>query len=214
MTPQRRVDATAAARAVRAAGRPAGAGAVPQGAAAPPAVGRRVAAYAIDLALAFVVGLVGYLLGAVTGLPVTGLTVALGAVVGVGQIVAEGLRGATLGAHLLGLRTVDDRTGAAPGVPRAFLRQLVVALGMPVCLVGNWVIVASAAWDREPARRGWHDKASGTRVVRAGASPAATASGAAVAGYRSPSGAPRPVPAQGVGAVPAADALYAPPPAP
>lgn len=219
VTPQRRVDATAAARTVRAAGRPAGAGAVPQGvAAAPPAVGRRVAAYAIDLALAFAVGLVGYLLGAVTGLPVTGLTVALGAVVGVGQIVAEGLRGATLGAHLLGLRTVDDRTGAAPGVPRAFLRQLVVALGMPVCLVGNWVIVASAAWDREPARRGWHDKASGTRVVRAGASPAATASGTAsgtaVAGYRSPSGAPRPVPAQGVGAVPAADALYAPPPAP
>ncbi|WP_223305186.1 hypothetical protein, partial [Cellulomonas sp. B6] len=48
-----------------------------------------------------------------------------------------------------------------PGVPRAFLRQLVVALGMPVCLVGNWVIVASAAWDREPARRGWHDKAPG-----------------------------------------------------
>ncbi|WP_052748270.1 RDD family protein [Cellulomonas sp. FA1] len=192
----------AAARDLRSAARASG-GARP--ADVPPSVGRRVGAYAIDLALAFVAGLVGVLLGLATGVDGTLLAWALGLVVGVAQIVAEGLRGTTLGARLLGVRTVDERTGAAPGVPRAFVRQLVVALGTPVCLVGNWVVAASAAWDKGPQSRGWHDKASGTRVVRATAT-----AGAAAAVRTAPAGAPAQVPGRAV--VPPGDALYAPPP--
>ncbi|MDQ0426174.1 RDD family protein [Cellulomonas iranensis] len=190
----------AAVRDLRSAARASG-GARP--ADVPPSVGRRVGAYAIDLALAFVAGLVGVLLGLATGVDGTLLAWALGLVVGVAQIVAEGLRGTTLGARLLGVRTVDERTGAAPGVPRAFVRQLVVALGTPVCLVGNWVVAASAAWDKGPQSRGWHDKASGTRVVR-------TTATAAAAVRTAPAGAPAQVPGRAV--VPPGDALYAPPP--
>ncbi|UZN02299.1 RDD family protein [Cellulomonas sp. S1-8] len=161
-------DAAAAARDVRAAARPQRA-APPRAAAAVPPIGTRVLAYAIDVLVAAAAAGIGLLVAGVVGGDATLVAGLIGLVVGVAQVLAEGLRGATLGAYLLGLRTVDERTGAWPGVPRAFLRQLLVALGVIGCGVGNWVVAASGAWDSGPRRRGWHDKASGTAVVQAGA---------------------------------------------
>lgn len=166
-------DASAAARDVRAATRPAS-GVVDDDA---PSIGVRVAAYAIDVLTATAAGLVGVLVMRVTDGAAAVVPGLLGLGVGVAQVVAEGRAGTTLGARVLGLRTVDAATGGAPGVGRAFLRQLLLGLGVLVCLVGNWVVAASAAWDSGPARRGWHDKASGTTVVRAGARTAAPAPG-------------------------------------
>ncbi|MCC2316244.1 RDD family protein, partial [Cellulomonas xiejunii] len=131
----------------------------------PPSVGRRVLAYAIDVVAAAAAAGVGLLVASTSDGGLQLLPALLGLLVAVAQVVAEGVGGATLGARLLGLRTVDDRTGGVPGVGRAFVRQLVVGLGVLACLVGNWVVAASAAWDSGPRRRGWHDKASGTTVV-------------------------------------------------
>ena len=58
------------------------------------------------------------------------------------------------------------RTGP-PGCPAIAVRVLVELAGALVALVGAWVVVASGAWDRSPARRGWHDKAARTLVLRA-----------------------------------------------
>ena len=58
-------------------------------------------------------------------------------------------------------------TGRPAGLLPILVRQLVVAAGALVLLVGQWVVVASGAWDRSPAQRGWHDKAAGTVVLRA-----------------------------------------------
>ena len=159
-------DAAAAARDVRGSVRATRSG--PSRAAdVPPSVGKRVLAYAIDVVAAAAAAGVGLLVvGVPDGAPSV-LPGLLALLVAVAQIVAEGVGGATLGARLLGLRTVDERTGGAPGVGRAFVRQLVVGLGTLACLVGNWVVAASAAWDSGPRRRGWHDKASGTTVVQA-----------------------------------------------
>ncbi|MBO0920457.1 RDD family protein [Cellulomonas sp. zg-ZUI222] len=175
-----RYDAAAAARDVRAAGRPPR----PEGDGAVPGVGPRVLAYAIDLLLLVVVAVLMVFVVRVTDGAAAPAALVVVPLVGLGQLLAEGLRGATLGAYLTGLRTVDARTGGTPGVPRAFVRQLVVALGSLVAGVGNWVVAASAAWDSSPQRRGWHDRASGTAVVAAGApsqpsaGPAATRSAA------------------------------------
>ncbi|MBF0686435.1 MAG: RDD family protein [Cellulomonas sp.] len=185
-------DAAAAARDVRGSARATRSGGS-RVADVPPSVGTRVLAYAIDLVAAAAAAGVGLLVaGSDGGLPVLPGLLAL--LVAVAQIVAEGVGGATLGARLLGLRTVDDRTGRPPGVGRAFVRQLVVGVGTLACLVGNWAVAASAAWDSGPRRRGWHDKASGTTVVHASAQPPESRrpAGAATSGEQRPQGAARP----------------------
>ncbi|MDC7122253.1 RDD family protein, partial [Cellulomonas fimi] len=141
---------------------------------------RRFLAYVID----------GAVLGAVYGIG-TGIALAAGAgadgrpsalmalpgvlavVVGIGQWCAEAITGATVGGAALGIRTVAVRTGLPAGLLAILLRNLVVAAGVLVCFVGQVVVVISGVWDREPAQRGWHDKAAGTLVVRAGALRAA-----------------------------------------
>lgn len=160
-------DPAAAGREVRAGARPVRPG-QPSSAAAVPSIGPRVLAYAVDVVAAAAAAALGLGIDRLTVGAAGVLSGVLPLVVAIAQVVAEGLRGATLGAWLLGLRTVDERTGSVPGIPRAFLRQLVAGLGVVACLVGNWVVVASGAWDSGPRRRGWHDKASGTAVVRAG----------------------------------------------
>ncbi|MBO3088417.1 RDD family protein [Cellulomonas dongxiuzhuiae] len=222
-TPPAAFDAAAAARDVRASARPTRP-APSRAADVPPPVGTRVLAYAIDVVAAAAAAGVGLLVVRLTDGGMVLLPALLGLLVAVAQVLAEGLGGATLGARLLGLRTVDERTGGVPGVWRALLRQLVVGAGTLACLVGNWVVAASAAWDSGPRRRGWHDKASGTTVVHAHASSARPARPAAAAG---PQGAARPwtpsapsgpaVPTAPVPAAPAPDAsvddfLFAPAP--
>jgi len=137
-------------------------------------VGRRVAAYAVDVLLLLLASVVGYLIarvGTADGQPVPILLPAvLCSVVGVVQWVAESVTGATAGNALLGIRTMSARTGRPAGLLAILLRDLVVGAGSLVCLVGQWVVVASGVWDTTPAQRGWHDKAAGTLVLRA-ASP-------------------------------------------
>lgn len=144
-------------------------------------VGTRVGAFAIDVvALALVAGL-GVLIASLTvGTPEPGdvsaaagivsfLPAALGGIGGLALWISEARTGATLGGWLLGIRTVSVRTGRPAGFLAIFLRQLIVGLGAVACYVGQWVVVASGAFDKTPAQRGWHDRVAGTLVLRAGA---------------------------------------------
>ena len=67
------------------------------------------------------------------------------------QWVAEARTGATVGSAVVGIRTVSPSTGRPAGLLAILVRQLVVGAGALACLVGQWVVVASGAWD--PARR-------------------------------------------------------------
>ncbi|AWB91927.1 RDD family protein [Aeromicrobium chenweiae] len=64
----------------------------------------------------------------------------------------EGLLGASIGKRLLGLR-VEGRTGAPIGIPRALLRTLLLSIVLPAIVMTD-------------DKRGLHDLAAGSRVVR------------------------------------------------
>ena len=67
--------------------------------------------------------------------------------------------GQTIGMRAWRLRVVD-RNGASPGWGAALLRFVVAQISLAALLIGFlWCL-----FERE--RRGWHDLASGTRVVR------------------------------------------------
>jgi uncharacterized RDD family membrane protein YckC len=70
-----------------------------------------------------------------------------------------GTTGQTLGKMLLELRVVDT-TGQPPGYLRAFLRA---ALGAVSCAAAGLGVLPMVF---DPARRGLHDRALRTRVVR------------------------------------------------
>lgn len=73
----------------------------------------------------------------------------------------EGLRGASPGKRIAGLRIVDAGTGATIGVPRAVLRSWARILSaMPFFLGYLWML-----WDRDG--RTWHDRLTRSRVVKA-----------------------------------------------
>lgn len=161
----------------RAVAQPGGAYPVAPGSVAP--IGSRALAYAIDGLVLLVAYGIGYGVVAATGnLPARVsdpgatrvallLPVLLGLLVAIGQWVAEATTGATVGNAITGIRTVSYRTGRPAGLLAILVRQLVVAVGFLVCLVGEWVVVVSGTWDPSPAQRGWHDKAAGTLVLRA-----------------------------------------------
>lgn len=146
-------------------------------------IGRRVLAFVVD---ALVVGVPFALLALVlvvlpaaddpTGAGVRGPAMLVpglvALVIGLGQLIAEGVTGATVGNAALGIRTVRATDARPAGFGRVLVRQLVVGAGSLVCLVGQWFVVASGAWDRSPASRGWHDKAAGTMVLWAASLPA------------------------------------------
>lgn len=135
---------------------------------------RRFLAYVVDGAVLGATYGIGTAVALATGAaenpsPLAFLPLVLAALVGVGQWCAEAITGATVGGAALGIRTVAVRTGLPAGLLAILLRNLVVAAGVLVCFVGQVVVVISGVWDREPAQRGWHDKAAGTLVVRADA---------------------------------------------
>ncbi|KQY47190.1 RDD family protein [Cellulomonas sp. Root137] len=131
-------------------------------------VGTRVLAHALDLLVALAAVGLGYAIAAATSAPRSALLPGLlGLLVAIGQWVAEARTGATVGGAVVGIRTVAVPTGRPAGMLAILVRQLVVAAGALACLVGQWVVVASGAWDHSPAQRGWHDKAAGTLVLRA-----------------------------------------------
>lgn len=163
---------------------------MPTPGALPASVGKRLLAFIIDtvagavLGGAFVVAGVAQLLGA-TGAPPTSSTAAL---LGVGGVVllafvvaqwwSQGRRGRTLGAGLVGLRTLSADTGRPAGLARILVRSLVVLAGALAAGVGLLVVYASPLLDRSGYRRGWHDRAAGVTVydVAVGVDPATAAS--------------------------------------
>ncbi|KGM14923.1 hypothetical protein N867_14095, partial [Actinotalea fermentans ATCC 43279 = JCM 9966 = DSM 3133] len=109
----------------------------------------------------------------------------------------EGRTGRRVGNVVTGTRTVDAATGQAPGVGRIFLSRLVLgAISFPVTLLSSVVallflfglvatigtsllnaavvmaLAGTGVFDKGPLRQGWHEKASGTTVVRARAGSA------------------------------------------
>jgi uncharacterized RDD family membrane protein YckC len=151
---------------------------------APAPLGRRFLAYVVDqVAIAVCGG--GLLVGAmvpvdaatsVPRLPAALLLLGwglLGALT-IFQWWAQGTRGWTIGKRLLGLRTVDARSGRPVGMGRIFVRGFVVGVGVLVLGVGQLVVLASPLWDRSGRHRGWHDRSAGDEVVdlRTGTLPA------------------------------------------
>lgn len=123
-------------------------------------VGRRLAAYALDLAAVGAVA-VAVLLGTRSG-----LLTALAAVEAVTAVVLwEARTGRTPGNLLLGLRSAREEAPWAPGLGRAVARAAVVGAANVVPAAGGAVVVASAAWDRSGRRQGWHDRLARTQVL-------------------------------------------------
>jgi hypothetical protein len=150
---------------------------------APAPMGRRLLAYLVDQVAVVACG-GGLLLGAIlpvvrasgdstspgTVVPVPdSATLLLGwgmlGALAVFQWWAQGTRGWTVGKHLLGLRTVDVRTGRPVGMGRILVRGLVVGAGTLVLGVGQLVVLASPLWDATGRNRGWHDRSAGDEVV-------------------------------------------------
>ncbi|WP_066587759.1 RDD family protein [Cellulomonas timonensis] len=99
------------------------------------------------------------MLGALGGATVVGLLLLTA------QWWAHGVLGWTIGRRLLGLRTVDVRTGDPIGMWRALQRSVLIAGAALACLVGQFVMLASPVFDGSGRHRGWHDKLTGTEVV-------------------------------------------------
>lgn len=224
---------------------------------APPApLGRRVAAWLVDGVLTSVAAaplVLAWLPAAVASagaasrtatpgtLPVdpagpSPVLLALGAVLllawGGFQWWCQGTRGWTVGRRLLGLRTVDVRTGQPIGLGRALVRALIVSLGALACGAGQAVVLLSPLFDGSGRRRGWHDRVgeaiivdvrglvtarrveswdAGTRRSAAGAGPAGAGPAGAGAGVPHPA---TPADAVWPALAPAPDPAPAPAPAP
>lgn len=78
-------------------------------------------------------------------------------------IVPTALYGQTLAKKLLGTKVVRVDDGQVPGWGKAAGRQVILALLNFFCYLPQ--IVNAILLAQDPQRRGWHDKAVGTRVV-------------------------------------------------
>ena len=138
----------------------------PQFTGEPAAVGARLAAFTIDVALVAGIGAAVWL---VTG------TVAFGALLAAEAVLAlwilQSRTGTSPGKAVLRLRVSRADAPFSPGAGPSFVRGSLVALGGLVFAAGAWVVQASAAWDRTGERRSWADQAAQTRVVLAPARP-------------------------------------------
>ncbi len=74
-----------------------------------------------------------------------------------------GVRGATLGQRIVGIRVQDVSTGQPIGIGRALLRYLVLAITGSICFLG----FLSPLFDGSKRNRGWHDMAANDVVVTA-----------------------------------------------
>lgn len=141
----------------------------------PGALLRRVLAALLDYALLVVLLAIAYsvtaqMAGIDPTLPRDEMQIALEPLTGTLYLVTFGVylayqticnaAGASPGKRICGLRVIDVR-GRAPGLWRGFLRALwSLASSMP-----PWLGYFAVTWDSE--RRAWHDRLSGTWVVRA-----------------------------------------------
>lgn len=72
------------------------------------------------------------------------------------------LKGATLGKMACNIRVVDERTGLRLSFGRALGREIVLMVSALLCLIGYF----SLFFDSLGLKRGWHDKAVKSRVIR------------------------------------------------
>ncbi|QQS01667.1 MAG: RDD family protein [Austwickia sp.] len=72
-------------------------------------------------------------------------------------------KGATPGKMACGIRVVDESTGQRLSFGRALAREVVLMLSALLCLIGYF----SLFFDSLGLKRGWHDKAVKSRVIRA-----------------------------------------------
>jgi len=157
----------------------------------PAPVGRRLLAYLVDAAcLAALVGA----LAIASGSPA--LAALVGVEVTVGLVVWEARTGRTPGNLVCGLRTARLESPYATGARRALPRALVLGAGHLVAGLGQWVVLASAAFDPSGRRQGWHDKAGRAVVVdvRGPRLPQVAAAPVARRVTPVPAGAPAPAP--------------------
>lgn len=163
--------------------------------AVPAPLGRRFAAYLIDLLASnglLLLTDVAVLSGnyGASRLSTPFLLVSL--VIGLAQWRLHAVRGQTFGKQAMGLRTVAVPSAEAPGAGRTAGRLVLWALMACVPLVGLPLVALSVFFDPTGLRRGWHDRATGVLLVdlRAGRDPmvvpAATAWGAQAAGAAAP----------------------------
>ena len=126
----------------------------------PAGVGARLLALTVDIAVivvpAVVIGFLAHsaLLGVVTALEIFLVLV-----------VVLGRTGASPGFALLRLRVSQAERPDSPGLGRALVRSLVLALS-GVAVVGPWIIEATGGADRSGRRRSLADRAAGTVVAR------------------------------------------------
>ena len=106
--------------------------------------GRRFAALMIDWALCLVVASIFADPRVVAWPPVVVLIVI--------NTIFIGLFGQTPGMALAGVRCISIVDGGAVGVPKAFVRAVLLALLIPAVIMNE-------------ERRGWHDRAAGSVVV-------------------------------------------------
>ncbi len=109
-----------------------------------------------------------------SGPAVLGLSAALltGAAIAIGfglvyEWLMVGLLGATLGKLALGIKVVNQSSGAAIGLSQSFVRAVIPFLGGLLCYVGALLVFVSPLFDRSGRLQGWHDRAANDVVVKA-----------------------------------------------
>ncbi len=109
-----------------------------------------------------------------SGPAVFGLSLALliGAAIAIGfglvyEWLMVGLLGATLGKFALGIKIVDQSTGAVIGLRQGFVRAVIPFLGGLFCYLGALLVFVSPLFDRSGRLQGWHDKAANDLVINA-----------------------------------------------
>lgn len=117
--------------------------------------GRRLAAQVID---ALVVAVFSVLVALVVGGKGVANVVFL-ILAGLYYVVLEGRYEQTVGKRVLGVRVVDDSTGAPIGVLRAVLRFLVSWISLVAFFLGYLAMLGDAAGQT------WHDRASRAVVI-------------------------------------------------
>ncbi|MXZ53708.1 MAG: RDD family protein [Acidimicrobiaceae bacterium] len=135
----------------------------------PATPGARLVARALDMAVAACVGTIGFLYAFNNQMVGAGLVaVLLVAVVLVPtayEIVFAALKGRTLGKMVAGIKIVRSDNGSRPGWGASVLRWAIPAAGYLLLIVPGLLVQASLLFNHR--RRGWHDRAARTLVVKA-----------------------------------------------
>ncbi|MGX1886051.1 RDD family protein [Streptomyces sp. NPDC055287] len=74
--------------------------------------------------------------------------------------------GATVGKMALGLKVVKENTGQVPGIGGGFIRWIIPMVGAILCGIGQLLVYLSPFFDNSGKLQGWHDRASGTLVIK------------------------------------------------